>query len=585
MDLTSVNVDQASTNGVAPAALPIKFPAGDYFVRVQANGDVDQFAHYTLIMSAKAQVAAMKKLAGLSLTAASDSLSVGQGETLSLAGFYSDASSQPVITGATFVSSDPAVLTVDAAGAVQAIKEGHAMITASWGGKAAGLALTVGVPGGAAKQAHGNLIVVAGGSLTVSDNLKQATLYISELAYQKFQARNFTDEDIFFMSQTAFHDLNGDGYDDQIVDDLTPTKDEVAAAISGWAAAQDSSGPLYLYLADHGAPNQFLVASGQPLTGAVLNAALDSFQKATGRPVVVIIEACYSGSFVPSLTSQSYQRLILTSVDATNPGYLSSDGTTSYSSSLLTGLYKGQSIFDSLNQAKADLTANDLPYKKMAPQMAGPVALQGLKVGGDFVLASIFPELKGLTASQSIDAGATAGTLSLNAQVTSLTGGLKVWAVIVPPDYLPPEVTGDFVSTVDELPRVELIDEDQTTKLMDGLYSGTYEGFTKNGNYTVIFYAKDSDNNLTKSAPVTITVGGGEEVTTTTTTTTSTAAPTTTTTIPSTSTLTISQGWSLLSSTIGFDAAQVLGSQGVTSVWKWQGGKWAVFLQQGLCRP
>lgn len=226
----------------------------------------------------------------------------------------------------------------------------------------------------------------------------------------------------------------------------------------------------------------------------------------------------------------------------------------------------------------------------MVPQMVGPVALQGLKVGGDFVLAGIFPEFGGLTAPQTIDAGTTGGVLSLNAQVTALNGGLSVWAVVVPPDYVPPEVNGDFETPPDLLPKVVLVDEDPTTKGLDGLFMGNYADFKKNGAYTVTFYAKDSDNNLTKSAPLTIQVTGGVEVTTTTTT--EAATTTTTTSIPGgtsvTVTLPVSAGWSLLSSTIGFEVATKLGDSGqVVSVWKWaddgQGGAktWAVYLPGG----
>lgn len=196
----------------------------------------------------------------------------------------------------------------------------------------------------------------------------------------------------------------------------------------------------------------------------------------------------------------------------------------------------------------------------MAPQLAGTVSLQSLQVGGDFVLAGVFPAWGGLPASQAI----SAGSLTLNAQVTALMGGLSVWAVIVPPDYTPPTVSGDFVSTLDELPKVALVDQDPSTKVLDGLFQGSYN-FTKNGAYTVIFYAKDSDKNLIKSAPVTMTVSGGVEVTTT---------------FP----LALSKGWSLLSSTISLQTATIFADENTfTSVWKWTDNNsgvktWAVYL-------
>lgn len=549
---------KSSVDGNAAFVL-LKLPAGSYFFRVSSGGEVDPLVSYSVAMTTSAQVTALARLGGIQATAASATLAVNQTLPITVTATWSDAASLEVSGSAAFTSSDPSVLTVAPGGQVTGIKEGHAQVTVAYQDKATTIPLTVGAPQATAKQGYGNLIIVAGGTLTAADSLKAATLHISELAYQKFQARNFEDEDIYFLTQTPFHDLNGDGYDDQIVDDPTPTKEEVLSAITGWAPGQSSSGPLYLYLADHGAPQSFQVASGQILTAALLKEALDSFQKATGRPVVVIIEACYSGSFVAPLANPAYDRLVLTSVDAQHPGYLSTDGATSFSAFLLAHLYQGNSIAASLAQVKTDLAAIGLPYQKMVPQLAGSEGLQYLQVGGDFALAGIFPELTNTTASQAITAGQT---LHLSAQATSLLGGLSAWAVIVPPDYTPPEVSGDFISPVDELPTVPLADEDPSTKMMDGTYLGSFAAFTYNGVYQVIFYAKDGENNLVKSAPVTITVSGGQELP-----------------APSGDGLTLGLGWNLVSSRVEIAVATTFADpQAYTSVWKWEQGQWAVFL-------
>jgi hypothetical protein len=481
---------------------------------------------------------------------------------------------------------------------------------------------------GVVKQSYGNLIIVAGGTLSDNDSLKDATLYITDLAYQKFKARNFTDEDIYFITQTPFHDLDGDGYDDKIVDDLTPTVAGIQSAITDWGKEQPSNGPLYIYMADHGVKDTFLIATNEFLTAAQLNTYLDSFQKDTGRDVVLIIEACYSGSFVDDIQSDTYKRLVITSVDAENPAYLSSDGTTSFSSFLMSYLYKGHSLEQSLNLAKADLQGVGLPFNKMSPQLQGDPSLLALKVGGDFVLAGLFPEITGNTSDQSLT---SEDTLSLYADVSSAIGGLEVWAVIVPPDYTPPSVTGDYDTPVDELPKVFLVDEDED-KVLDGKYEGTYSDFTYNGVYKVIFYAKDAENNLVKTAPVNITITGGQNITTTTTSTTSTTTTTTvptttttttttttvpvtttttttttvlptttTTTVPTTTTTTIpptttttipqltetiidmSSGWNLINSYLEPENPEIASiffgiEDQIVSLWKWEDGKWAVYL-------
>jgi hypothetical protein len=589
--------------------------AGTYYVRVKASGDADPYQSYTLSMTATTPVTALKKLSGLNLVAEKESLNISESLQLSVEAKYSDVTSTDVTSSCSYVSSDPSVLSITPGGLVTGLADGTAIVTAAFQGKAAGFTFTVGTPAGDIKQSYGSLIIVAGGSLSDNDSLKDATLYVTDLAYQKFKARNFTDEDIYFMTQTPFHDLDGDGYDDKIVDDLTPTVADIQSAITGWGKEQPSSGPLYIYMADHGVEDTFLVATGEFLTAVQLNTYLDSFQKDTGRDVILFIEACYSGSFMDDIQSDMYKRLVITSVDADNPAYLSSGGTTSFSSFLMSYLYKGETLEQSLNLAKADLQSVGLPFNKMSPQLQGDPSLMSLKVGGDFVLAGLFPEITGNTADQSLTSD---DTLSLYADVSSAIGGLEVWAVIVPPDYTPPSVTGDYDTPLDELPKVFLVDEDGD-KVLDGTYEGTYSDFPYNGVYKVIFYARDAEKNLVKTTPVNITITGGQDITTTTTSTTTTTVPpttttttvpvttttttttttsttvptTTTTTIPPTTTTTIPQltetiidmssGWNLINSYLEPEnpdiAALFFGIEDqIVSLWKWEDGKWAVYL-------
>lgn len=88
--------------------------------------------------------------------------------------------------------------------------------------------------------------------------------------------------------------------------------------------------------------------------------------------------------------------------------------------------------------------------------------------------------------------------------------------------------------------------------------------------------------NTAASTSTTVAVGTTTStVATATTTSTSSPAATTTTQVGGETTLTlpVSSGWSLLSSTIGLQAAVAFADSGsFTSVWKWQGGSWAVYL-------
>ena len=71
---------------------------------------------------------------------------------------------------------------------------------------------------------------------------------------------------------------------------------------------------------------------------------------------------------------------------------------------------------------------------------------------------------------------------------------------MIPPDY-ETSYTGEAVT---ELDTIDLTDSDQ-----DGTYTGSYNKFTKQGTYKIIFYAKDKENNfaLPKTTQVTQTSG------------------------------------------------------------------------------
>jgi len=218
----------------------IKPKPGTYYVRVKAQNDVDPYNNYTLSMTTTASVTALIKLSALNLIAEKTSLDISENLQLAVHARYSDATALDITSSASYVSSDPSVLSISQDGIVTGLSDGTAIITVTYQGKASGITFTVGTPVQEGKQNYGNLIIVAGGALSESDSLKEATLYITDLAYQKFKARNFTDEDIYFITQTPFHDLDGDGYDDKIVDDLTPTVAGIQFAITGWGKEQPS---------------------------------------------------------------------------------------------------------------------------------------------------------------------------------------------------------------------------------------------------------------------------------------------------------------------------------------------------------
>lgn len=93
---------------------------------------------------------------------------------------------------------------------------------------------------------------------------------------------------------------------------------------------------------------------------------------------------------------------------------------------------------------------------------------------------------------------------------------------------------------------------------MDGVFDGAYSGFTGNGDYDVVIFARDAEGNISQTAVHKLTVTGLTG---------------------SNDYLNAGTGWSLMSSTIPFQVGDVFADvNSFTSVWKWAGGTWAVYL-------
>jgi hypothetical protein len=368
--------------------------------------------------------------------------------------------------------------------------------------------ITVGAPPPpAVKQHHGNLILVAGGGVTATNTIREATLYLADLVYSRFKSRLFADEDIYYYRPIPWVDLDGDGQDDHIVD-VNLEKEEFNVAdfgqrITQWAANQSSDGPLYIYLIDHGDIGNFRLYPNQILTAAQLNNYLDVFQERTGRLVVVMIEACKSGTFINDIVRDGQNRIIITSADDKD-SYMQMDGRISFTQFFADRLLEGNSLYQGYVKTKTALANLGLLYtNQMKPQIKEGQALSSstVYVGGNFGIASLYPEIASQTPSITISAGTSQ---SLFAQLSSLERIEAVWAVITPPDYVPPSTTGGLEAPVVTLPTIKL------ASAGNGRFEGVYQDFKVSGDYRLIFYARNSTGYVTVSPPTFITVTGGQ---------------------------------------------------------------------------
>jgi VCBS repeat-containing protein len=416
-----------------------------------------------------------------------------------------------------------------------------------------------GAIGGADADPYGEAIVVAGVGDDPNDGLYNATQQLADSFYYTATVRGFSDEAIWYLNANQEHDIDGDGFNDPVVDNSAPSKQGVLEAIA-WAGKRQSKGPLYLYLVDHGGKQQFLISAkkNELLSAAVLDAALDAFQEQTKRPVVVIIEACYSGSFVATLTNGNEKnRAVFTSAGATEPAMIEPGGSVAFTRFFYKELFKGKGLAVAFATAQQIIkgTAYQGIYQNQNPQaVTADLGLQ--KLGLPFALAdsgyetaaAVSKFINAVGANKGIVISKTAPKAQLAATIFSVSGIKRVWATVLPPGYLPPAISQDF-STPDL--------SGLTVELKYNSTSGSYQAeFTppkpvQYGTYTVTYFLEDLDGEIVSTAAS----PGGDGLK-----------------------FGVLAGWNLLGARMPIAVDDELAAGAIASIWKWTNNTWAVRL-------
>ena len=357
-------------------------------------------------------------------------------------------------------------------------------------------------------QSPGQLILISGGGAAKQNTIWYTTKRISDLCYRVFSNRNFSNSDIYYMSPVKWADINGDGYDDHVIDcppdneDRNLTIEDVKHAITEWAVSSYiPNKPLYIYIIDHGYPDDgkngpsFLLAPQAPLYASKLNELINTYEEKTSNQVIIINESCYSGEFIEYLKKSG--RMVISATDNMIVNYCI-NGTNSFSDFFLRELYDNKTIGDAFANA-VDLIKNHKFTYNQVPKFddngdgiydhKDGVIAYNKRLGGDFVIGAPWPEILTIKYDQ----------ISEHAFSFSVTTNIKmkhVWVTVQSPDYKP-----SFEDNYQhiELEQFHLIDEDD-----DMLYNGRYYQFNKPGTYILTFYVKDRFNNVDVSLPLEI---------------------------------------------------------------------------------
>lgn len=333
-------------------------------------------------------------------------------------------------------------------------------------------------------KAAGKAVIIAG-TKGPDDNLWPNTDYLANRAYDTLLYKAFSKPNIHYLSPIPGRDIDRNGVLDDI--DLETTYANVEYTFTNWV---NEASNLFVYAVDHGSDaagaGQFRLNSGRNLPAADLDKWLDALQDEYNTKVTVLIDCCYAAGIMDELDYDGpAPRIVIASSGATEPAYFIAGGLVSFSDAFFNGILLG---FD-LNECYEAASNAMAFYQKPAYYDNGGGALSdNLYVGATFVESKDIPQVSSVCGNQLLQGGTTAYLWADD--VVSAYNIDRVWCHVVPPSHDP-----DPSVPVADIPEIDL---QYNTRA--GRYEGSYSGFSEQGSYKVIYYARDEWNSV--SLPV-----------------------------------------------------------------------------------
>jgi len=332
-------------------------------------------------------------------------------------------------------------------------------------------------------QKPSKAIIVAGSGAIAEDPLWPATRRCADYAYKVLLYQGYSKENIRYLCAEKNRDVDGDE-DPNDVHDFT-TINNLYEAIT-WAEDAET---LFLYFVNHGGVGKFQMNSLELLDAINFDMKLDTLQGIIPGKIVMLYDACKSGSFLPLLTPpEGKSRIIATTASETENSLFLEEGILSFSFIFWSGIFAGDSFYRSYVRAKnsvshvssqtpsLDSNGNGVGNEKEDKETA-----QGIEIGAGKISGGGYPVIHRFSDPITL-AGSPSATIWAE-DVIDADGIKKVWAVITPPGF----AHSSEDTPVLDLPTIEL------SPLDNGRYEAAYDGFTNVGEYKITIFANDTE--------------------------------------------------------------------------------------------
>lgn len=352
------------------------------------------------------------------------------------------------------------------------------------------------------------VLIIAAGRLDGDEGERtQANIHhVSNRVYDVYRQQGFLPESIAYLAtDTSIHTATMS----------LATLDNLKTSITTWAAQRmvGPEKPLVLYLVDHGEHDQFFLdGTGVVLEPQDLHAWLTELEEARpGTPIIIVIEACYSGSFIDAgqIVRQQIRlaelhqsvskvgRTVITSTSADQVAFVSEKGTL-FLDFFLDGVQMGYNTQTSFRTAQDNVLSRHMNNQTPSIDANGNGVPNEVD---DFVLISRFPTPPNAdkqppvirhVAVTNVLTVTQAGELQVG--VADEKGIAQVWAEVEDANAAPPESSKTYAFTTLFTKTLVFQESDEkqdwyTSELM----------FDETGTYSVTVYVLDSDGLQTQA--------------------------------------------------------------------------------------
>jgi len=353
----------------------------------------------------------------------------------------------------------------------------------------------------------GRAIILGGGYAEQTNTFWNVTKKLTISAYRDFKAKGFTDDMICFMIHSQIIDIDYDDIADPVVDIYPPTANGFTSAIRSYFVSDlDSDTPLFIFMQGHATSDKRfrVLGSDEYVTAQEIKDALDKLQgvgnyqgeNGLDCPVVIIIESCFSGKFIPDLSAPN--RIIFTS--AGDEQYnTDSSGNISFSRFLFSKLREGDSLKKAFDYSKNYLTNMGYPSPRMDDNGDGVSdSSDGLFASSLYLFGPLLwgskPEIQEIVCVSTLEiVNSTPITVKVIQGDVAID---RVWVQVIPPNA---NITGGEDTII--YPQVELSLNTET-----GNYEGTLTDIGKVGIYKIVVLAKDVSHEVSSPKIAYITV-------------------------------------------------------------------------------